>query len=201
MKNLFLIIFAAASLFVRADEKSAALLAKVSKTINANTSYRVEFGATASGEQGALSGQLTVSGRKFVLLATAMEVYYDGVSLWNYDKKNREVNVENLDPSDPNVMTNPSKMLAVDEKDFEHRMISDNTVELIPKGSSASYSKMELTVNPSTWLPERVSLTDRQSGDKIEIKVSKFTPNVPVTIETFRYDASKNKGVDVIDFR
>lgn len=200
MKQYFLALFILFSISAKADEQSAALLSKVSKTINANTSYRIEFSATAS-DQGTLNGQMTVSGRKFALIATGMEVYYDGVSLWNYDKKNREVNVENLDPEDPNVMTNPTKMLAVNEKDFIHRMLAPNVVELIPKGSAATYSKMVLTINPTTSLPEKVVLTDRESGEQIEIKVAKFTPNVPVTIETFRFDTSKNKDVDIIDFR
>lgn len=191
------------SLSARADEQSATLLNKVSRTVNANTSYRIDFNATATGEQqqGNISGQITVSGRRFALVASGMEVYYDGETIWNFDKQKREVNVESLDEDHPNIMMNPTKMLAVNEQHYNHRMIAPGKVELIPKGSQENYSKIEMTINPTTFLPEKIVITDKESGELITITVSRFTPNVAVTMDTFRFNASKNKGVDVIDFR
>lgn len=202
IKRFFLILLLAVSLTAAADEQSKTLLDKVRRTVNANTSYRIDFTATATGEQqGNISGQITVSGRRFALVASGMEVYYDGQTIWNFDKQKREVNVESLDEDYPNIMMNPTKMLAIDEQHYNHRMLAPGRVELIPKGSQENYSKIEVTVNTTTSLPEKIVITDKQSGELITITVSRFTPNVAVTIDTFRFNEAKNKGVDIIDFR
>lgn len=208
-KILCLLLATMFTLSAWADERSAELIAGLSRKFNGYTSYRIDFSATATDQQGAMSGDITVSGNKFVLKAQGMEVFYDGSTLWNYSRQNNEVNVEALDPDNPNVMTNPSKLMAINAKDFSHRMLPAQklgtvdcaVVELTPVGTGSGYSKIIIYLNTADMMPVKMVINSTESDDKIEIRMGKLTPNIAVSTETFRFDTKRYKGVDVIDFR
>lgn len=195
MKTTFTAIFLLLLSLAHADERSAALLSKVKTKINSSPAYSVEF--TTNG----FSGTLTVSGNRYSLIADDMEVYYDGQTLWNYNKRDREVNVESLSEKESTVMTNPSKLLAVSDADFTHRLTDETTVELTPRSDKAPYTKIIIIINPQSQLPERAVISDRASGEQIKITISKYTPNVFTGVDAFKFDPKKHKDVDVIDFR
>lgn len=209
MKNLFLtILILSVSFPLAADERSGEIIGQLGRKFNGYGSYKANFTVNAS-DDGTSSGEITVSGRRFAMNAHGIEVFYDGATLWTYSKEDKEVNIETLDPDDRNVMTNPSKLMAINAADFTHRMLPDarvgnvmcNVVELVPVEKTTAYSHIEVYFDPSQGIPRKMVIKSNDSADRIELTISKITPDVAVTTDTFRFDARKHPGVDVIDFR
>jgi len=207
-KIIFTLLILLVALEASADERSAELISAVSKKINGYGSYKATFSVLAT-EDGTSNGEITVSGRRFVMNAHGIDVFYDGSTLWTFSKQDKEVNIETLDPDNPNVMTNPTKLMAINASDFNHRMLPDatvgnvkcNVVELIPVTRTTAYSHIELYYDPAAGLPKKLVIKSSDTGDVIELTVNKITPNVPVKADTFRFDEKKYPGIDVIDFR
>ncbi|WP_294597075.1 outer membrane lipoprotein carrier protein LolA [uncultured Rikenella sp.] len=194
---------------VYADQRSERLLNAVRTKIQSYKSYRVGFTATVEGE-GTTIGNLTVSGRRFVASVFGQELYYDGTMLWNYLPKAQEVTVERLDPADPNILSNPAKLMNIDPKDFEHSSLPAvttaqgkelQTVELKPKQATADYTALTLYIDPATSLPVRISIAVPGSDRPIELQLKEWKVNIPVSEATFRFDPKAHPGVEIIDFR
>ncbi len=193
----------------RADQQSDMQLNAVRTKIQSYKSYRVGFTATVEGE-GTTNGSLTVSGRRFVAAVFGQELHYDGTTLWNYLPKAQEVTVERLDPADPNILSNPAKLLNIDPKDFEHRSLPAVTtpqgkklqaVELKPKQAAADYTALTLYIDPSTSLPARISIATTGNDRPIELQIKEWKVNIPVTDKTFRFDRASHPDTEIIDFR
>lgn len=194
---------------VRADQHSETLLNAVRTKIQSYKSYRVSFTATVEGE-GTTAGTLMVSGRRFAASVFGQELYYDGTTLWNYLPKAQEVTVEQLDPADPNILSNPAKLMNVDPKDFEHSSLPAITttqgkklqvVNLKPKQTTADYTALTLYIDPATSLPVRISIAATGNDRPIELQIKEWKVNIPVTDKTFRFDRASHPDTEIIDFR
>lgn len=195
MKKYFLLIFMLIAAAANADERSDALLAKIRTKISSTPACSFIFSSNE------YSGILTVSGNRYRLLSPDMEVYYDGQTLWSYNIPAKEVNVESLPASKTTVLNNPSKLIAASNADFTHKMMNDNTIELIPRNAEVPYSKVVITMNLSSLIPEKAVITDRQSGKSTIITLSNYKSDIKTDTATFRFDTQKNRGVDIVDFR
>lgn len=194
---------------VYADQRSERLLNAVRTKIQSYKSYRVSFTATVEGE-GTTAGTLTVSGRRFAASVFEQELYYDETTLWNYLSKAQEVTAERLDPADPNILSNPAKLMNIDPKDFEHSSLPDVTtmqgkklqaVELKPKQATADYTALTLYIDPATSLPVRISIAATGNDRPIELQIKEWKVNIPVTDKTFRFDRASHPDTEIIDFR
>lgn len=210
MKKIFCIcLLALGTAGARADRQSESLLGKLRDKVRSFTSYRLDFTATVEGD-GTAKGTLIVSGRRFAAKIKGQELYYDGATLWNYIPGQREVTIERLDPNNPSVLSNPSKLMNIDPKDYNHRSLPAFTtskgqrlqvVELTPVAATPDYSSLTLYIDPATSLPERISIATPSSEDPVELQLSGLQTGVPVTESTFRFDAAAHPGTEVIDFR
>lgn len=192
-----------------ADGQSEAVLGKLREKVRSYTSYTLDFTAAIEGE-GSVKGNLTVSGRRFAAKVRGQELYYDGTTLWNYIPQQQEVTIERLDPNNPSVLSNPSKLMNIDPKDYNHRTLPGVTdakgktlqvVELTPMEKTPDYTSMTLYIDPATSLPERITIATPSSENPIELRLEKLQPGVPVSEATFRFDAKGHPNIEVIDFR
>lgn len=155
MKKIFWVcLLALSAASGRADEQSDALLSKLREKVRSFTSYKLDFTAAVEGD-GTSKGTLIVSGRRFAAKVHGQELYYDGTTLWNYIPGQREVTIERLDPNNPSVLSNPSKLMNIDPKDYNHRSLPSYTtvkgktlkvVELTPKTATSDYTSMTLYI-------------------------------------------------------
>lgn len=192
-----------------ADANSEAILGKLREKVRSYTSYRLDFTAAVEGD-GTARGNLVVSGRKFAAKVMGQELYYDGTTLWSYTPKQKEVTVERLDPNNPSVLSNPSKLMNIDPKDYNHRSLPGVTtakgktlqvVELTPKEKTPDYTSMTLYIDPATSLPERISINTPSSEKSVELLLEGIQPGIPVSEGTFRFDPKAHPGTEIIDFR
>ncbi|MEG1664917.1 MAG: outer membrane lipoprotein carrier protein LolA [Mucinivorans sp.] len=202
LKKIFLLLMTLISVGAMADSHSFDILESLSRRFNGYSAYRIDFRVSVEGQQGSVGGHIIVSGCKFVMRAAAMENYYDGTTLWSYDRQANRVDVKSLKSSDPNVMMNLSKLMAVDMTYFNHRMVDDGTkwsvVELTPKAQIDEYSSILIYVDPLSKEPCKIKVMGQE---QLIISIGRVQPNVVVAKDTFRFDASKYKDVEIVDFR
>lgn len=192
----------------RADERSDAALGKLREKIRSYTSYRMEFTALMI-QEGSVKGTITVSGNQFAAEVMGSELFSDGTTQWNYSPRDNEVTIERLDPNNPSVLSNPSRLLGINPNDYNHRMLPSETVkgkaltvvELTPKVKTPDYTSVTLYIDPETSLPTRITISPVDGSTPIELVIGSLTPNVPVSAATFKFDTKVHKGVEVIDFR
>lgn len=192
-----------------ADRQSEGILGKLREKARSFTSYELAFTASVEGD-GTVRGTLVVSGRRFAARVRGQELYYDGSTLWNYIPGQQEVTIERLDPNNPSVLSNPSKLMNIDPADYNHRSLPDFTtsrgkslqvVELTPKETTPDYTSITLYINPATSLPERISIATPSADKPIELTLEELRPGIPVSEATFRFDAAAHPDTEVIDFR
>lgn len=191
------------------DTESETILAKLRAKVRSYTSYRLDFTATVEGD-GTARGDLVVSGRRFAARVLGQELYYDGTTLWSYIPKQQEVTIERLDPNNPNILSNPSKLMNIDPGDYNHRSLPDITtskgktlqvVELTPKEKTPDYTALTLYIDPATSLPQRISIATPSTDKPVELLLDGLRPGIPVSENTFRFDPKAHPGTEVIDFR
>lgn len=208
-KTLSLLLLGLMSQFAVADQQSADILGKLREKVRSYTSYRLSFTAAVESE-GSAKGSLVVSGRRFAASVLGQELYYDGTTLWSYVPRQKEVTIERLDPNNPSVLSNPSRLMNIDPADYNHRSLPTMTtgngktlhiVELTPRSKTPDYSSMTLYINPASSLPERISITVPGNERPVEILIDKIESGVAVSESTFRFDAKAHPGTEVIDFR
>lgn len=201
---LFSLLLCAGASSVWADGPArAALDAMVSKLAGYKT-YEVQFTADM-GSFGDFDGRMVVSGDKYYIDVNDYEVFFDGGMRWTYNDNDDEVVIENPDPADNNLLSNPSRFFKLSAEDFdsEHKGASDvagrkvERIELKPRKSVGQ--SIILRVDASTKLP--VGVTYIEGGASTDITINKITPNVAVSGATFSFDKGKYPGVEVIDFR
>lgn len=206
---VFLLALGALNLNARADGQSDALLGKLREKVRSFASYKLDFTASVE-DDGSARGSLVVSGRRFAAKVRGQELYYDGTTLWNYIPAQQEVTIERLDPNNPSVLSNPSKLMNIDPNDYNHRSLPSYTtvkgktlkvVELAPKTATPDYSSLVLYIDPATSLPERITIATPSSENPVELQLNNLQAGVPVTEGTFRFDAKAHPGTEVIDFR
>ncbi len=187
-----------------ADAQSEALLQKMSQQIRSYNSYRITFTAQVKGRD-AEAGQLTVARDRFALKLGGKEFYGDGYNLWAYDPKRNELVIDPLESDrQRNLVTDPSQLLDIDPGRYRHRSLPAQgglqVVELTPLAKSPEYERITLRIDPATSLPKQITLHLVQSP-AVTLVIGSFTPNVPLTADSFRFRAADHPGIEVIDFR
>ena len=192
----------------RADDKSKALVDRLAQKIASCTSYEVTFSASMPEQFDDVQGRIVVSGDRYYVDVNGSELFCDGKLLYTYRADDNEATVEEPDPDDPSLLSNPPRFFRLESRDFGSAYKGPATaggrkverVELIPKNRGAGFRSILLDIASDTGLP--VSVVYRMEGDdEIEIEILTFKANVPVSKATFSFDKSKYKGVEIIDFR
>ena len=194
---------------VNADEKSKKVLDRVGQIIKTYKSYKVSFSVTSDGDFDDLQGKFVVSGPRFYIDIYDSEVFCDGKIKYTYSRQNNEVLIENLDQADNSIISNPTRIFSLYDSGFAHRYLGTkvwknynvDVLELTPKSGMLGNATIKLFVDQRSGLPVFVIYKMLSSQTEINIEITKFESNVPVDDSTFRFDKSRYKGVEVIDFR
>jgi outer membrane lipoprotein-sorting protein len=137
---------------------------------------------------------------------TNQELFSDGKSQWTYLKKDKEVQVSNVDNSGEGI--NPAKIFTVYEKGFKYIYTGEQKagaktyqmIDLTPVDAKKAIFKVRLSIDKAAKQIANVVLFDK-NGNKYTYNVKTFSPNVKVPETTFAFDAKKYPGVEVVDLR
>ncbi len=197
-----LIITLTAATNILAAESDAQLLDRAAKTISTSPSVTAKYVLTTF--DGAKSqGAITLSGNRFLMENNEIKVWYDGKTQWSYMPSTQEVNIteptaEELQQINPimiiksfkeNYSLHPSKSTS-----------TESTIILKAKKANAEIPMVTVTLNKSTSLPSSITLK-MASGQSGSIKINSITIGKKLSDPSFRFQASKYPGVEVIDLR
>lgn len=197
------------SLFANAqnDKRAATILDAMSNKYKTMTSFKVAFTYINEGTKETLKGDATVKGTKFRLKMAGQEIFNDGKIMTTYIKESNEATVNNYDPKETGDI-DPTKVYTIYKKGYKYTFLEEVTeagkayevVELTPEKKDSKVAKLQIKVDKKDKSVKSWKIFQR-SGQRLGFKVDSFVPNVKVDDKSFAFDASKYKGVEVIDLR
>ncbi|MBB3842078.1 outer membrane lipoprotein-sorting protein [Runella defluvii] len=197
------------SLFANAqnDKRAATILDAMSNKYKTMTSFKVAFTYINEGTKETLKGDATVKGTKFRLKMAGQEIFNDGKIMTTYIKESNEATVNNYDPKEAGDI-DPTKVYTIYKKGYKYTFLEEVTeagkayevVELTPEKKDSKVAKLQIKVDKKDKSVKSWKIFQR-SGQRLGFKVDSFVPNVKVDDKSFAFDASKYKGVEVIDLR
>ena len=185
---------------VLAQDNAEGLLNSVQKKYKSINNISADFKQSLNGK-GGITGKLYYSkGNKFRLELKNSTIISDGTTLWNYNKGQKKVVINNTSSSDPSSFTienflfdYPSKSNVTLEKENNR-----NILVLVPREEKKmNFKQTKIWVN-SDYLITQVNI-ENLSGTITNFQLSnyKLNQNLPDSIFSF----SPPEGINVIDLR
>lgn len=197
---LLMVIGMAGAVF--AGETAGDLLNRAAAKYRSSKSISASF--SVSGSNGASSGTIVVSGDKFAISSQGLSTWFDGKTQWTYSPSAKEVNV--TEPTaDELQQVNPFAVINTFSKQYSASFDGAPSgklrrVKLTPKAPRADITQVIITIDTSTLYPTQIRLTDRQRH-VTDIRVSNVKVGAALPLSSFRWDAAKHPGVEVVDLR
>lgn len=214
-KILFIVlnICISVAVFAQSDQKAGDLLAQASKkmqsfqTMSANFIFTMENSRMNIKEQN--SGSILLKGKKYQvqLPDLGMEVFSDGITVWNLMKQAGQVMITNVG-DDSQSSIDPSVIFNVYKEGFSYKFVEDKQeagktisyIDLFPDDKNAEYSKIRVGVDKSGQMVHSL-VTHGKDGNQYGIYVKDYKTNQPIADSEFVFSESKYPGIETIDFR
>ncbi|MCH5227852.1 MAG: outer-membrane lipoprotein carrier protein LolA [Muribaculaceae bacterium] len=205
MKRLLSIIFALAgilSLHAQGSLSPAQILAKAVSNISNSRGVEATFSVYNSGYSG--KGVIKTQGNKYKVTLPDVEVWYNGKDMFTYNKRAAETTLVTPTPEEI-AETNPLVYVANARKNYN---VSFSTVkkqgkyvlELTPKVKGEEVKRVTLTLNNSTFSPEKI-VVEPKRGNPITMEISSFKTGTNSSVSEFEYPKSKYPNVEIVDLR
>lgn len=199
MIGLLSIICLVSPMIVNAQQASE-LLSKCSAKLKAAKSLKCDFTMKANGNS--LTGTLLSKGAKFSITVPGAGTWYNGKSIWSYNKAMGETTVWTPTRSDL-MEANPLLYIST-EKDYtvseQGKSVNGvRTIVLTPKKRNAGVKKVSVGINTKTLLP--VSVNVQSNGGSVAIAIKSIKLNPVLSDASFVYNPATYKGVPVTDLR
>lgn len=211
MKYLFTLIAICSFVFANAqDEKSQAILDKLSSKMKGYKSFYIEFSATiknsANGTNQTETGKGWVKGEKFTATYGENTIISNGVKTWTIVKEEKTVYQTDASGSDEESI-NPKKLMTIWESGFKNKYEKEDklnneavhVINLYPKNpAKVEYHTIVLYISKATnELKKAVMKT--KDGTTMTYTVTKFQANPTVEDSMFVFDKKKYPGYTVIE--
>jgi outer membrane lipoprotein-sorting protein len=211
MKYLFTFLaFVSLSNLIAQEDKSQAILDKLSTKMKGYKSFYIEFSATiknsANGTNQTETGKGYVKGDKFTATYGENTILSNGVKTWTIVKEEKTVYQTDASADDEESI-NPKKLMTIWETGFKSKYEKEDklnneavhVINLYPKNpSKVEYHTIVLYVSKSTnELKKAVMKT--KDGTTMTYTVTKFTANPTVEDSMFVFDKKKYPGYTVIE--
>jgi len=199
MKNLFLMILLLfLSLNLNAQDNSKQLLKSLQNKFETIKDLTADI-LQKSGGKDILSGKLSYKKEnKFHFDLKNNLIVSDGLTIWNYNKKDKKLIINNIDETDPSLFSfksiiydYPSQCTISSEKEGE-------VLVFVPKeNSELNFSKAKLWINRDNLI-DTIIIINKDAVD-IEINFINYTLNQNLTDTKFKF--SPPEGSAIIDLR
>ncbi|MCC8175884.1 MAG: outer-membrane lipoprotein carrier protein LolA [Bacteroidales bacterium] len=203
MRNFLAILMMCAALVAEAATPSAStVLKKVSDTLRAMPSASATF--TISGQNGQESAQLWVCANSFKMdVKNHLVTYFDGHTQWVYDPSAQEISI--TEPTaEALAMVNPLAMLTSLQNSYKSRLLKGATgkyvLELVPKTKGGDLTKAVVTVNATTYHPEK-ALLYLTNGSTATITIKSITKQQRLPASHFKPTKAQYPKAEWIDLR
>lgn len=185
-----------------AGETADAVLKKAAAAIAAGGGISSSFTLDSDGQK--ISGTLKAEGKKFAIETGATSTWFDGKTMWTYNRRTSETTV--MLPTPQEVMeANPLSFVNNYSNTFtaafaKSQVKGSKTIVLTPRSKKSGYKSVHVTITDASGLPSRIVVVPL-SGHKITVSVSKTSMHQKFPASTFVYPKSKYPNVAIIDLR
>jgi len=139
-------------------------------------------------------------------LAVDEEIISDGKSQWTYVKKNKEVELSDVDNSSESL--NPAQLFTVYEKGYKYIYNGEakvdgklcQVIDLTPEDEKKPFFKIRLSIDKAKKQVFSAMIFDK-NGSRYHYVIRTFTPNIKVPESTFTFDKKNYPGVELVDLR
>ena len=198
MRRLFIVIVAILSSVTSwADERSQNVLRSVAEYVQALGEYEAEFDVVAGDYR--TNGRYGVLGDTYHIEVAQAEVYSDGKVRYEVDHDRGEVNIDVMDLASRNILDNPTRCFDFVGDDYASEIYSEeggNVTLLLRANDEAIEGDIYLTVDSTTGRPRKIVYV--LYDDRIEVTIVSLERRKNAVK---RYDESKYKGYEIVDFR
>lgn len=168
--------------------------------------YRIDFTASAKGMPN-VGGMYVVGGDSYYIRVQKQEQFSDGETRWEIDPSNKEVIIDYVDLDNRNILQNPTRAFLFAPDEFEAAYLGVETmdgtachaIKLKPTGKLYGIGIVGLYVGIASELP--VSVSYDFEGERLTVRIDKFTGMVTPDEAQFVFDPAKYRGYEIIDFR
>lgn len=206
MKSTFLttltvLLFFSFNIKAQNDTKAQNLISEVLSKVKAYDNIQVEFSYILENTQEKLKqetrGSLSLKDEKYLLNLMGTTQLFDGEKIYTIIPEDEEITISNYNPENDNQLT-PSKMLTFFEEGYIYKNdILQNKdgrkiqyVKLIAKDSEADMQEALIGIDQMTKHIYNL-IQSQDNGTRIEIRVTKFKPNQPLSTNMFSFDESR----------
>jgi outer membrane lipoprotein-sorting protein len=218
---IFLILVSSVPAFAQKDAQAKAILNPISQKYQSYTAIKSDFSFTLDNAQedmkatqnGTIIAQPKTNKYKITLYSQGsvkpeaeQEIISDSKSQWTYIKKDKEVQQSNADHSSAGF--NPAQIFTIYEHGYKYLYTGEvkeggkiyQVIDLTPEDDKIPFFKIRLKIDKVKKLIYSALIFDK-NGNKYNYVLKSFTPNPPLTDDTFTYDAKAHPGVEVVDLR
>ncbi len=208
MKKLFtMIVLGAVALSGVAqenDEKAKEILDKLSEESKTYKTVELEFNLIIKGGDmnSNQDGTAKVKDGKYFYETKSTEVYSDGEKVWTYMDEENECYIDFLEDVEGGI--DPSEILNIWEDNFKYQYskeisATEHEIKLFPTDAKDSkYHTVVLTVDTKNNRIKKAIIKTKENV-LILFTITKFSPNVEISDDAFKWNKAKHKGVIEID--
>lgn len=191
------------------DEKSQAILDKLSTKMKGMTSFYIEFSAniknTSTGTNSTETGKGWVKGEKFTASYGENTIVSNGKKTWTIVKEEKSVYETDAAEADEESL-NPKKLMTIWESGFKNKYEKEDklnneavhVINLYPKNpAKVDYHTIVLYISKSGNELKKAIMKSKD-GTATTYSVTKFTANPTVEDSIFVFDPKKYPGYTVI---
>lgn len=191
------------------SKKAEAIIENITSKTQAYKSVEFEFTFTyeepGSGDDVSEKGTLLISDDKYVLDIEGQKVICDGKTIWTYIEDAWEVQINAIEEDDESIT--PSKLLTTYNDDYKARLdkeykrdgVNYQRIELKPQ-EGKKWVKLDVIVNADKEQISEITIHDKNGG-KVNYKIDKLTPEVPVSNSDFTFNTKDYPDVEIVDMR
>lgn len=217
MKSILLIIavFLTANFTQAQDTKAKTILDEVSAKTRTYTCIYADFSFSMENKEMEIEekydGSIKLKGQKYCLnLPEAnggVQVFSDGVTLWNYMKAGNQVTISDIDDESSELM-DPSSIFTIYERGFKSEFVAEKKIgaktvyqiNLFPDSDEHEFSKIEVSIDKTTMMISAATLYDNDETF-YSIVVKKLETDNDYPDSDFVFNKANFDDVEEIDVR
>jgi outer membrane lipoprotein-sorting protein len=194
------------------DPKAKQILDKLKKQYDTYKSMEVKFEIDLELPGKAVEhqkGTVIQDGKKYQVKLKDQEIYADGKTVWVYLKKNKEVQISDIEEGEASAFMSPKQMMTMyDSGDLVYSIIEERKVggtqfvdiEFKPLSKKTDYTKMRLTIDKKANKMVSLRVFSRD-GSRYTLKVSDILPNKKYDPAMFTFNTKSVQGLHIEDLR
>lgn len=151
-----------------------------------------------------LTGSVLLSKDKYRLDLPDNIIFFNGDNAWSYLPAEKEVTITRADKKDNSFQNRPSAIFSMYKSGYKVRLVEEKplawVIDLYPEDIKNEIIRIRLTIGKSNLNLMNLEYK-RRDGIIVDLKIKEYDLTQKPAQETFVFDKSKYKGVEVIDMR